>query len=365
MQGAVGAAVAAKDMSQAETWLRQALDRFPTDAGVLGVAARFEQARGNNQRATEFWRAALAAAPAGSSAQKLSSGSAFPSTGNLVRRTPRPGELKQLLDPGSQSPDNTGKLPAYPSSGPGPYNGVAAGSQPLAQPGSRVAASLNSSLPNLPLPITSVEQGTAPSQPVFIEQSSNKAASIWASQSNSANREANPVAGLRIASQPMDSIAANAQAQFADQTDGQLMQGSATAIHAIPNAPAAVASRTLAPSNPGQYAMAQYTPSAQEAATGAYSAQRQQTAQSPSQAPLPKTKPLPVERPATQPQKGQEGRSATPEYEYADLGFGVGGPAIHPTAVSGTGSGPRPVRNNHNAARNLDNRPFRRGITGT
>jgi tetratricopeptide (TPR) repeat protein len=381
MQGAVGAAIAAKDMGQAETWLRQALDRFPTDAGVLGVAARFEQARGNNQRATDFWRAALAAAPAGSSAQKFSSSSTLPSTGNLVRRSPRPGELKQLLDPGSPSPDSTGKLPAYPSSGPGPYSGAASVSQPLAQPGSRVAATVNSGLPNLPLPGSSVEQGsaprnapiyipqsaaqgTAPSQPVFIEQSSNKAASIhpaankskaaksagaktrtssdqagysgkmqlppseetvnstepvsapqqqapaWASQSSSASRDAN--AGLRITSQPMDSIAANAQAQFADQTDGQLMQGSATAIHAIPNAPAAVASRNPAPSSPGQYAMTQYTPSAQEAATGAYSAQRQQnpsepqTAQPQPQAPLPKAKPLPVERPATSPKKARK-----------------------------------------------------------
>ncbi len=64
-QGAIGAALAAKDMAQAEIWLRVALNRFPSDPNILGLAAQFEQARGNNRRASEFWRAALAAIPPG------------------------------------------------------------------------------------------------------------------------------------------------------------------------------------------------------------------------------------------------------------------------------------------------------------
>jgi len=53
-QGAIGAALAANDKPQAETWLRQALDRYPKDPAILSLAARFEQARGDNQLATEY-----------------------------------------------------------------------------------------------------------------------------------------------------------------------------------------------------------------------------------------------------------------------------------------------------------------------
>src|SRR5208283_810485 len=44
-------------------------------------------------------------------------------------------------------------------------------------------------------------------------------------------------ANLRISSQPMDANAAQAQVQFALQTDSQLTQGSASLIHTVPNAP--------------------------------------------------------------------------------------------------------------------------------
>jgi hypothetical protein len=87
---------------------------------------------------------------------------------------------------------------------------------------------------------------------------------------------------LRIASQPMDSMAAQVQAQFAEQTDSQLTQGSATTIHALTNAPVnSAASLNPYPAGQGLYTATQYTPSAQEAATGAYSAPRQQTQQQP------------------------------------------------------------------------------------
>jgi tetratricopeptide (TPR) repeat protein len=70
-QGAIRAALAATEMAQAESWLRQALARFPADPLILGQAARFEQARGNTQRAADFWRASLAAMPPGSAVQGL------------------------------------------------------------------------------------------------------------------------------------------------------------------------------------------------------------------------------------------------------------------------------------------------------
>ena len=55
-QGAICAAISAADMAQAEAWLRIALAKYPNDPIILGLAARFEQARGNNERATAFWR---------------------------------------------------------------------------------------------------------------------------------------------------------------------------------------------------------------------------------------------------------------------------------------------------------------------
>jgi len=56
-QGAVGAALAANDRNQAELWLRQALQRFQRDPAILSLAAHYEQARGDNQRAAAYYRA--------------------------------------------------------------------------------------------------------------------------------------------------------------------------------------------------------------------------------------------------------------------------------------------------------------------
>jgi len=67
LQGAIGAALEANDRNQAELWLRQALERFPRDSGILSLGARYEQARGDNERAADYWRAALAVMPGGHS----------------------------------------------------------------------------------------------------------------------------------------------------------------------------------------------------------------------------------------------------------------------------------------------------------
>jgi len=60
-QGAIGAALAAGDMKRASTWIETALDRFPNNAAILKMAADYEQATGNTERAAEYYRAALAA----------------------------------------------------------------------------------------------------------------------------------------------------------------------------------------------------------------------------------------------------------------------------------------------------------------
>ena len=100
----------------------------------------------------------------------------------------------------------------------------------------------------------------------------------------------NPSPSLRITAQPMGPVASQAQALFADQTDGQLTQGSASAIHTLSNAPLNSAvgplpSLRTPPPDSSRLNITQYTPSAQEAATGAYSAPRQQQPQPPAQQP--------------------------------------------------------------------------------
>ena len=81
----------------------------------------------------------------------------------------------------------------------------------------------------------------------------------------------------------MEAVAARAQALFAEQTDAQLTQGSATTIRSIPltsarkSALAAPQNVAAEAANP-RYSLAQYTPSAQDATTGAYSVPQQQPA---------------------------------------------------------------------------------------
>lgn len=111
----------------------------------------------------------------------------------------------------------------------------------------------------------------------------------------------------------MDTKAAQAQALFAEQTDGQLTQGSAAQIHSLANASVTLPSEPVhhaldangrPPAEPTiTYNEAQYTPSAQEAATGAYSAQKpQQTPTQPRQQPVPPPVPQPIQQqPAAQP----------------------------------------------------------------
>jgi tetratricopeptide (TPR) repeat protein len=360
-QGAIGAALAANDKTQAEAWLRLALDRFPNDAGILGMAARFEQARGDNQRAAEYWRASLAAMPAASPTDKLAHILAYPDASTKTHKATTAADLQQLLNPDNEPFAKTAKLPPLPSYGPDPYYGrapVTVGQlQPAVQqtPLITVPATTEISAPSTPSArsttiLVPVPQATAPNatqplsqsapatasaaspghsqtanpaqparqSPVFIPvPESNPAPQVPSQQPRSTppppqsfvtapDDNAQPT--LRITSQPVNTRAAEAEARFADQTDTQLTQGSAGQIHTLANAPVTL------PSNPGrqatgqispqatEYSAAQYTPSAQEAATGAYSAPKQQTTQ-PLQPPatMPATQP-PTPAPATPPQ---------------------------------------------------------------
>ncbi len=96
-QGAIGAAMAANNLNQARQWLEVALDRFKDNAAILKMAAQYEQARGNSERAAAYYRAALnAAGPA-------------PAGGGLIPQPNDPGatppaqQLMHLLAPPSSS----------------------------------------------------------------------------------------------------------------------------------------------------------------------------------------------------------------------------------------------------------------------
>jgi tetratricopeptide (TPR) repeat protein len=389
-EGAVSAALAAGDMAQAEQWLRQAMARYPNDPQILGLAARFEQARGNNERASAFWRAALAAMPPGSAIKPLQDTVAYPPG---AYQAPEPGDTRKLLDPRLDPLPTANSMAPLPAYTPQPANVAppTVYSPPAAQ-GVGTQGSFVTSPSNLPLPLPGdlgappvvpnaagdrqrvtapsanppayVPQGASqaapPNSPVLVEQSAtqealiapatrkvrsgkreqnsnlrrysgrmnlpaseagvdsappelpplgadsgNASSPLASSEAQPAVRPAlpagpaDPGVNLRIESEPMGADAARAQAQFAEQTDGQLTQGSANVIHNLPNAPVT----PLATANPAgetQYSMAQYTPSAQEAVTGAYSAPQQ------SQAPAPQAKPSPA--PATTGSTRRRGR---------------------------------------------------------
>jgi len=341
-QGAIGAALAATDMAQAESWLREALSRFPADPRILGLAARFEQARGNTARAADFWRASLAAMPPGSSAAQSDGDQAQQANSSL----PAAGDIKRLLDPGNDpgkdprnDPSRTSAIPPLPAYGPGnsvshtppdppvssdavPQSRLsrsqgnhAPSSDPLALPGepnssrtnaaqsarvqpSTATSPLSSSVHTgnkVPTPAASASlspymgrMNLPPSEETIGSTSSPAYTPTPQLHPASAPSGApNPTPALRISPRPMGPVAAEAQALFADQTDGQLTQGSAAIIHNLPNAPMNSGIAPLPALQPAtsQYNVAQYTPNAQQAATGASSSPKQQQPTQPSSVP--------------------------------------------------------------------------------
>src|SRR5260370_553953 len=115
---AVAAALAAGDIKIAETWLRYGLDTYPRDAEMLNLAAKFEQSRGDSGRATEYYRASLAALPPGDPGAELANELAQPMP---VARLPKPAEPQDLAtllrstdDGAGSAPQNQNTQPAQP-----------------------------------------------------------------------------------------------------------------------------------------------------------------------------------------------------------------------------------------------------------
>jgi len=124
-QGAIAAALAANDRSQADLWLRQALDRFPANPLILTLAAHYEQARGDNQRAAAYYRASLKAMPAASPQERLAHTLDYPEQDTRPHRAVTAADLQQLLAPDDEPFAKTAKLPPLPAYGPDPYSGPA------------------------------------------------------------------------------------------------------------------------------------------------------------------------------------------------------------------------------------------------
>ncbi len=113
-EAAVGAALAANDNKDAETWLRFGLDQYPKDPALLVLAARFEQARGDSNRAADYYRASLSALPAPNPGEELATELSRP--GPLPAGTPtvKPGQdLATLLKPGKDDAQVT--VPSTPA----------------------------------------------------------------------------------------------------------------------------------------------------------------------------------------------------------------------------------------------------------
>ncbi len=106
-EGAIGSAMAANNLNIAHKWLEMALDRFKDNPTILKMAAQYEQARGNSEGATAYYRAALNAsgpAPAG--------GGLLPQPGE-PGYSPSPAQqlMHLLAPPGSSARLNDMNLP--------------------------------------------------------------------------------------------------------------------------------------------------------------------------------------------------------------------------------------------------------------
>jgi hypothetical protein len=355
-QGAISAAISATDMAQVEAWLRIALGKYPNDPIVLGLAARFEQARGNNERASAFWRAAIAAMPPGSGVKSLDYGLIMPP--GTTYHTPSRGETRLLLDPRldpAPTAEQLAPLPSYkpqttqppvfapsrPATAP-PPQATAPSTEPLPLPPNAgyIPNGQGTEPPNQPLYVPqATNRNPSPSGPVLVEQSATRQPLTGRVQLppteetiNTTDSAGNPrlpplasknaapqtaPANPRISSQPMGPTVAQTQALIAEQTDSQLTQGSATLIHNVPNAPVAPMPTVQAPpsKNAGQgaYNTAQYTPSAQEAATGAYSAPPQPTQQQQPQATPPQPPAKPQASATTHHKRKENQQTQTPD----------------------------------------------------
>jgi len=117
-KSAVAAALANGDTKQAEIWLRYGLNLYPHDSQMLTQAAKFEQARGNSERAADYYKASLAAMPPADPGAALAEELSRPVPPGEIRlpSTHQSQDLAALLAPGSgviSTPQPPPYLPSY------------------------------------------------------------------------------------------------------------------------------------------------------------------------------------------------------------------------------------------------------------
>jgi len=130
-RSAVGAALAANDDKDAETWLRFGLNQHPQNAELLLLAAKFEQQLGDTNRAADYYRASLKVMPADDPGAALATELSHPPTAaELPGSTRAAQDLSRLLGPGSASPNAQAMQPIPPSQ---PYlpGGTGLGTAPV------------------------------------------------------------------------------------------------------------------------------------------------------------------------------------------------------------------------------------------
>ncbi len=113
-KAAVGAALAGGDTKDAETWLRFGLDQYPKDSQLLTLAAKFEEARGDTNRAADYYRASLDAMPPADPGAELATELSQPAPA-MVGRLPsasQPQDLAGLLQPGVNDANGMPMTPA-------------------------------------------------------------------------------------------------------------------------------------------------------------------------------------------------------------------------------------------------------------
>ena len=121
-KAAVGAALAANDTKDAETWLRYGLNQYPKDGEMLNLAAKFEQARGDSGRAADYYKASLAALPPADPGSELAYilNAPMPLNPRALPSAQQPQDLAALLAPGSD-PAANGVNGAVAAPAPRPY----------------------------------------------------------------------------------------------------------------------------------------------------------------------------------------------------------------------------------------------------
>jgi cellulose synthase operon protein C len=107
--GAIGAALAAHDLKQAEIWLQAALELYKDDAAILKMAAQYEQAKGDSGRAAAYYRAALDAMGPQSPSEVFShSTEQATDSGDSARGNAAGRELMRLLAPSGSTDQKMG-----------------------------------------------------------------------------------------------------------------------------------------------------------------------------------------------------------------------------------------------------------------